>query len=354
MKKIVLLAVLFLTLAMRSGFAQDVTTVEAKSTDISDNLDLEAVASIFGESKDLEDFEKKLNDPKLKISNLDLNEDGNVDYLRVVETSDKDAHVVAIQAVIGKDMYQDVATVDVVKDNDGKTQVQVVGDVYMYGPDYIIQPVYYRPPIIFTFFWGHYHPWHSPYHWGHYPHYYHHWHPYPPHTYHGNININININNTYNRTSVNSNRKTADLHKKISRNDFAKSNPDKSFQKRNRGITNKQALDKNRINKGNRQKAVTTDKPNKAVKKSTTKPTNKSYNKPKSVAKPNKAVKKPAAKPTNKSYNRPKPATKPTNHKPAARPSTKQHNRPAPKPASHKPTSRPRPAKQPVKRGGRR
>lgn len=39
-------------------FAQDVTTIIANSDDISDNLDLEAVASVFGESKDLEDFEK--------------------------------------------------------------------------------------------------------------------------------------------------------------------------------------------------------------------------------------------------------------------------------------------------------
>ena len=39
--------------------AQDVTTVEAMSNDISNNLDLEAVASIFGDAKDLEDFESQ-------------------------------------------------------------------------------------------------------------------------------------------------------------------------------------------------------------------------------------------------------------------------------------------------------
>ena len=38
-----------------------VTTARAASYDISDNLDLDAVASIFGESKDLEDFEYRLN-----------------------------------------------------------------------------------------------------------------------------------------------------------------------------------------------------------------------------------------------------------------------------------------------------
>lgn len=83
--------------------AQDVTTVEATDSDISENLDLEAVASVFGESEDLEDFEKKLNDPEMQISNLDLNEDGEVDYLRVVEASKDDTHVFTVQAVIGED-----------------------------------------------------------------------------------------------------------------------------------------------------------------------------------------------------------------------------------------------------------
>ena len=63
--------------------AQDVTTVTVKSSDISDNLDLEAVASLFGESENLEDFEKKLNDPELQISNLDLNKDGNRNFIRL-------------------------------------------------------------------------------------------------------------------------------------------------------------------------------------------------------------------------------------------------------------------------------
>ena len=74
-----------LAFSFATSQAQDKTTVEATSSDISENLDLEAVASVFGESKDLEEFEKKLNDPKTQISNLDLNEDGEVDYLRVLE-----------------------------------------------------------------------------------------------------------------------------------------------------------------------------------------------------------------------------------------------------------------------------
>ncbi len=60
------------------------TTITASNKDLSDNLDLEGVVSIFGETKDLEDFEKRLNDPKTQVSNLDLNNDGEVDYLRII------------------------------------------------------------------------------------------------------------------------------------------------------------------------------------------------------------------------------------------------------------------------------
>jgi len=67
------MSLLFATLS-----AQDRTTVNAMSSDISDNLDLKAVASIFGESKDLADFEQRLNNPKAQISNLDLNNDNQL------------------------------------------------------------------------------------------------------------------------------------------------------------------------------------------------------------------------------------------------------------------------------------
>ena len=338
MKKIIILATMFLAFFTGSVFSQDVTTVEAKDSDISDNLDLEAVASVFGEAKDLEDFEKKLNDPELKLTNLDLNEDGEVDYLRVVETSDKDAHVVAIQAVIGKDQYQDVATIDVVKDDQGETQVQVVGDVYIYGSNYIVQPVYVHPPVIYVFFWGPlYHPWRSPFYWGYYPPYYHPWRPYPPYTYRRNVNIHVNVNNTYRNTNVRINKNTVNLQKNVSRNDFAKSHPDRSFQKRNNGASNKHALDKHRVNNRGGSKAKTGSKNAKA------RPDNKGSNKPAAKASTHKKTTTKATKPAKKPSKSVKHSNKPATKKHVSTP-------------SHKPASRPasRPTKQPVRRGGRR
>jgi len=199
-----------LVVALIIGFtslnAQDVTTVEATDSDISENLDLEAVASVFGESEDLEDFEKKLNDPDTQISNLDLNKDDEVDYLRVIESSKNETHNVTIQAVIGKDKYQDVATINVEEGED--RQVEVVGDVSMYGSSYVLYPVYVHPPVIIVWFWGpHYNPWRSPYYWGYYPPYYRPWRPYPTNRYRTNVHVHVNTKNSYSRTNEGNSKK---------------------------------------------------------------------------------------------------------------------------------------------------
>ena len=48
-------------------------------------MDLSAVAELFKNSKNLEEFEKGLNDTDKGINNLDLDENNEIDYLRVVE-----------------------------------------------------------------------------------------------------------------------------------------------------------------------------------------------------------------------------------------------------------------------------
>ena len=111
MKTPTITIVLFSLFFALSGKAQDRTTNNATSSEISDNLDLRAIASIFGDAKDLEDFERQLNDPKIQISNLDLNDDNQVDYLRVIESVEGNTHLIIVQSVLGRDTFQDVATI---------------------------------------------------------------------------------------------------------------------------------------------------------------------------------------------------------------------------------------------------
>lgn len=226
--------VLFLfSMGLGTTLAQDVTTVDAAGVEISENLDLEAVASLFGDAKDLEEFEYKLNDPEAQISNLDLNEDGRVDYLRVVETVEGDTHLIALQAVLGEDIYQDVATIEVEKEDQGTTRVQVVGDVYLYGPGYIVEPVYVHRPVIFFVFWRpFYRPYRSVFHWGYYPGHFHYWKPFHPHTYRKHVHVHINVRHTYRRTHLRYSKRAVRLHTKIRRNDFSKKYPDRSYAAR--------------------------------------------------------------------------------------------------------------------------
>jgi len=240
-----LLVVLLLTTTQ--CMAQKRITVEAESYDISNNLDLQAVASVFGESDNLQDFEMKLNDFDSKISNLDLNNDGEVDYLRVIETSENNIHVVVVQAVLDRDVFQDVATIVVEKNRNRRTYVQVIGDPYLYGSNYIIEPVYVYTPHIFSFFWGSsYSRWYSPYYWGYYPTYYHYRNPYEVNIYLSNINRHVNHQHRYYYTERYRNDYALKLHNKLSRNDYGNKYPNRNFSDRNKNVKNKQEYDNRR------------------------------------------------------------------------------------------------------------
>ena len=228
--------------------AQREITVKAENDDISNNLDLKAVATAFGESKNLEDFERRLNDYDSGISNLDLNNDGQVDYLRVIEKNENNVHVVVIQAVLGKDVYQDVASIVVDKDqNTNNTTVQVIGDPYIYGSNYIIEPAYIYTPSIFSFFWGSgYYAWHSPYYWGYYPTYYHYHSPFEVNVYMSNIYGHINHDQRYYYSNTIRNQYALNISASISRNDYAVRNPDRAFSVRNENVRNKRDFEFNR------------------------------------------------------------------------------------------------------------
>jgi hypothetical protein len=227
--------------------AQKKITVEARNNDISNNLDLKAVATAFGESQNLEVFEQKLNDYDSGISNLDLNNDGQVDYLRVIEKMENNVHVVVIQAVLEKDVYQDVATIVVDRSQDNNATVQIIGDPYIYGQNYIIEPSYYYTPSIFSFFWGpNYLSWRSPYYWGYYPTYYRYRSPFETNIYLSNIYRHVNHDYRYYYSNSIRNQNALIIRNTISRNDYATIHPDRDFSNRNENVRNKRDFEFNR------------------------------------------------------------------------------------------------------------
>ena len=253
MKRVFLFVVICLTsmfMAPSIMRADQTVTVTATSTDISQNLDLKTVATLFGQAKDLEQFEQMLNNPDSAFSNLDLNGDGEVDYLRVIETADNNRHLVVIQAVLAKDIYQDVASIFVEKDEKNQVTVQVVGDEYIYGANYIIEPVYIYRPYIYDWFWG---PswvcWHSPYYWGYWPSW---WHPFycvDPFIYWDHCYWHHYHYPTCSyRTGHHHRPHYAAMRDRVRRNDFAQRHPERSFETRNasRNMSNAMSIDQTR------------------------------------------------------------------------------------------------------------
>jgi hypothetical protein len=240
-------------------------TIQVSDYDISYDLDLQAVIAVFADSRNLEEFEWRLNDYNLGISNLDLNRDGHIDYLRVMEAYDRDARLIIIQAVLGYNVFQDVAFITVERDRRSVTYFQIMGSPYLYGVNYIIEPVFYRTPAIYAWLWRPgYTGWASPYYWGYYPPQYR---PRPTvhtHVYVTNIyNYYGTSNNRYNYVNARYNQQQFDrMHSGLGRNDYARTNPNQSFERRNTGVRNARDMQTNtRETPGTTRPATPTTRP---------------------------------------------------------------------------------------------
>lgn len=233
MRRIVFLLSILLTAVGLS--AQQTVTVQAQSYQVSDNLDLEAVAITFGESKNVEDFERRLNDPDNRISNLDLNNDGYVDFLRVVEVEEKGTHLIVIQAVIGQDLYQDVASVIVEGENKTSATVTIVGNRNIYGDNYVIVPRYVVRPVIFDWFWLPTYAVYRPvWYWDYYPHYYHRHICLGYHSYHRHIHVwHTNHHNHcefHRPTHHEPKPHHVEMYRGVVRNDYATHRPNQGYR----------------------------------------------------------------------------------------------------------------------------
>lgn len=105
-----------------------------------DNFDLYGALDLFKKAESPEDFERAINEKNNEINNLDLNHDGEVDYIKVIDQSEGDAHAFILQATINDSVSQDVAAIEVEKNGEDDARLQIVGDTDLYGKDYIVEP----------------------------------------------------------------------------------------------------------------------------------------------------------------------------------------------------------------------
>ncbi len=105
-----------------------------------DHFSLEGALSLFEDAKSLEDFETALNTEKNHVNNLDLNEDGDIDYIRVIDNMDGDIHAIVLQVPLSTDESQDIAVIEIEKTGESNATLQIIGDEDIYGEMKIVEP----------------------------------------------------------------------------------------------------------------------------------------------------------------------------------------------------------------------
>lgn len=122
--------------------AQELDGSDAGNGILGDNFSLEGALEMFKTSASLEEFEAKLNDESNSINNLDLNEDGDVDYIRVIDNVDDDGigHAIALQVPVNEEESQDIAVIAIEKVAEEDAVLQIIGDELLYGEDHIVEP----------------------------------------------------------------------------------------------------------------------------------------------------------------------------------------------------------------------
>jgi hypothetical protein len=105
-----------------------------------DDFSLEGALELFKESASPEEFERKLNSSESRVNNLDLNGDGEIDYIRVIDRNEGNVHAFIMQAVLSSTESQDVAVIELEKLANGKAVLQITGDEDVYGMETIIEP----------------------------------------------------------------------------------------------------------------------------------------------------------------------------------------------------------------------
>lgn len=198
-----LLAISFTTITFAQNAKEELKNNDADSTQVSgDNFSLEGALTFFKNSNTLEEFEKALNEENNSVNNLDLNNDGNTDYITVQSIKDNDTHVVVLSTYLGNNEKQDIATIGIEKTGKEEATLQIIGDEELYAKNTVVEPFdiseksekskgpnasELRINRLIVNVWGwscvrymyapRYVVWSSPYYWGAYPSYWRPWRP---------------------------------------------------------------------------------------------------------------------------------------------------------------------------------
>ena len=132
-------------------------TVDVVHTVDGENLDLQLVGQLAMQSANSAELEKKLNDPATAINNLDLDADGNVDWITVTDgpTSNPLHRVISLAVHFSADDIQEVATIEIEKTSSTGGTVHLVGSHNVYGPSAVYQSSFgFASAPLFSYMYG--------------------------------------------------------------------------------------------------------------------------------------------------------------------------------------------------------
>ena len=200
MKKITTLLLLALGMST-NAFCQEVSETTG------DDFSLEGALAMFKKSGSVAEFEKAINEKGNNVNNLDLNDDGQTDYITVEDIKDGDTHVLVLSTNLNEKEKQDIATIGIEKTGTDSAVLQIEGDESLYATNTIVEPedaaeaiqasgkggpsfaefdtkatavivnVWLWPSVRFLYA-PTYIVWVSPYRWGFYPRWWRPWHPF--------------------------------------------------------------------------------------------------------------------------------------------------------------------------------
>ncbi len=178
---------------------------QADSTGLpGDNFSLSGALELFKRNFELEKFEEELNTDSTRVNNLDLDGNGETDYVRVETKREENAVYVVMKVAVSATESQDVAVIAIEKTGEESATMQIIGDEGLYAANTFVEPfaeeeeatpakgpmapalvgvhvavnVWFWRPVPWCFS-PRYYPYASPWYWGYYPGWYRPWRPHP-------------------------------------------------------------------------------------------------------------------------------------------------------------------------------
>ena len=131
-----ILTLLFIVFGMTSIWSQEEKCPEYTG----DNFSLEGALAMFKKANSLKNFERIINDKKNNVNNLDLNDDGDIDFVNVEDIKNGNTHVIVLSTFLNETEKQDIATIAIEKTGEAEAVIQIEGDNDLYAENTIIEP----------------------------------------------------------------------------------------------------------------------------------------------------------------------------------------------------------------------